>query len=715
MVSASHTRSDSKALNTRRVLILLVALASVVLAIHAQANPPTKPAAVDTSKWECQFCAYTYGWNGQLDVGLGNVSSSSYKFGEYTGLEKSGLYLLLGGDAAYRDKDGHYINVVADNLGIASRDLSMGGGKQGLYELTAEFQEIPQFIANSGRTPFLGIGSDTLTLPSNWVPGGATGQMTSLNRDLRPVDIENTRRITTLGVKVMPPKSHWHFTVHFQRDTRNGTEALGGNFLTTTTLLPEAMHYRTDQVRASAEYDVAKWQVGFGYYGSFFQDADTALTWNNPFLPITPGATQGQMGTPPSNNYNALSFSGAWQAWENTRLMATASVGRGTQNATFLASTLNTQLSPAALPRSSLDGEMDTVNYALRAYSYVLPGLNLTADYTVDKHDNHTPQAAYQQVITDTYIADYAINVPYSFSRELGRVIADYRLSSHIHLEGGGSYEDDDRTFLSAASTQTNSLWASIRANPVSSVSTFLQVMHERRYSPDYSPIDDLFASQNPLLRQFDLADRTRNQVKGQVSYAPDSKWSAGVSAEDDDDQYTGTTIGLTQSKDLNYTLSLTYTPSSEFDINGYFTQERIAWRQANSEDFAAPDWYADQEDAIQTVGLSAELRNIKPGLDGGVNFSYSLARGDTVIMTGASIPAFPNLTMRTQSLSVYTKYTINQKWGLRVAYQIERYATTDWSLDGVNPSTISNVLALGIYSPNYVVNVVSITAQYSF
>jgi len=345
----------------------------------------------------------------------------------------------------------------------------------------------------------------------------------------------------------------------------------------------------------------------------------------------------------------------------------------------------------------------------------VLPGLNLTADYSVDKRDNHTPQAAYQQVITDTYIADYAINIPYSFSRKIGRLIGDYRLTSHIHLEGGGSYEDDDRTFLAVASTQTNTLWASIRANPFSSLGAFLQVTHARRYSPDYTPVDNLFAPQNPLLRQFDLANRTRNQAKGQLSYSPDSRWSAGISAEDNDDQYDGTTIGLTQSKDFNYTLSLSYTPTNAFNVNGYFTQEHIAWRQANSDSFAAPNWYADREDAIRTAGVSAELRGIKPGLDGGVDFSYSLARGDTAVLTSAYVAAFPNLTMRMQSLSLYAKYRLNEKWGLRVAYLIERYATDDWSIDGVNPSTISNVLALGIYSPHYVVNVISASAQYSF
>ena len=694
---------------------LVAVTLGLAFASSAYADSASNATRVDTSNWQCRLCTYAYGWTGGLDAGLGNVSTTSYKFGEYTGLENSGIYLIAGGDTSYRNQDGKYFDVTATNLGLSSRDITIEGGQQGFYELSAEYQEIPQYIANSGRTPFQGLGSTTLTLPANWVPGGATGQMPNLHSDLQNVDIQNTRRTASVGIKILPPRSNWHYSVHFQRDTQDGTTALGGNFVTTSSNLPAYFDYRTNQVRASADYAVDKWQVSFGYYGSFFQDANAAVTWTNPFTPLTPGATQGQMAQPPNNSFNAITFSGAWQVLANTRLIATASLGHGTQDVAFISSTSNTQLSPAPLPRTSLDGVMDTINYALRAYSNITSDLNLTADYTINKRDNHTPQATYQQVMTDTYLSAFAVNIPYSFNHELARLIADYRLTPDIHLEAGGSYEDDERTYSETASTQTNSYWASMRANPTASISTNLQFTHARRYSPDYTAVDTLFSPENPLMRQFDLADRTRNQITGQATYSINTQWSAGVSAEDDDDKYDGTTIGLTQGKAFNYTLSLTYTPINTLNVNGYYTQERGSWRQANSQSYSTADWYGDNENTYQTVGLSAEMRDIKPGLDGGVDFNYALANGATAVSTGAMGPVFPNITMRIQSLSLYGKYRINEKWGIKAAYRIERYSTTDWSLDGVTPSTIPNVMALGIYSPNYVVNVISVSTQYSF
>lgn len=693
--------------------MLTLGLATLTPALGA--DPASSTPDVDTSKWACRFCTYDYGWTGQLDAGLGKVSADSYKFGEYTGLEKSGGYLLLGGDVKYRSKDGGFLDLKADHLGIGSRSVDADGGTQGEYEWHAGWQEIPQYLFNSGKTPFLGVGSDSLSLPANWVPGGSTSDMTNLGKDSHSVDIQNTRHIASLGVRVTPPASNWQYDVDFQRDTRTGNDMMGGSFLNTTTLLPESMDYRTDQIKASINYHTREWQVGFGYYGSMFHDANSALTWSNPFSPITPGATQGQLSLPPKNTYNAVSLTGAWQVGNSTRLMATASRGKGTQDATFLAPTLNSQLGAAALPQTSLNGEVYTLNYALRAYSNLTDDLNLTFDHTVNKRDNHTSQAAYQQVITDTYLADYATNIPYSYDRNLTDLIADYRLTSQVRLEGGLSHTGEGRTFRESASTQTNSVWASVRATPDPSVTTFLKAGHERRFSGNYTAVDYLFSDQNPLMRQFDLANRNRNQITGQLAFTPGTSWNTGITADYNDDTYDGTSIGLTESEGFDYTLSLGYTPTDKLNVNGYFTQQVTGWRQNGSQAFASPDWQGERDDHVKTIGISAEWADIVTDLNGGVDLSYSFARGITAVTSSGTTPAFPDITMRMQSLSLYAKYKVNARFAFRLDYQIERYVTTDWSLDGVSQDTVSNVLALGIYSPNYVVNVISLTAEYHF
>lgn len=693
---------------------LLAAIVGLSALSAAWADPPA-PAAVDTTDWLCTLCTYNYGWLRQLDAGLGNVSADSFKFGQYNGLEKSGPFWLLGGDVTYRSKDGQYFDLTGKNLGIASRDLSVDGGTQGEYAWYAELQEIPHFVAADGRTTFSGLGTSSLTLPKDWVTGGSTPQMTGLQQASQGVDIQDARHIASTGLKLTPPKSNWEYSADFQRDTQSGNQVLGGSFLTTTTLLPAPINYRTDQMHAAADYRDGGWQVGFGFYGSYFRDANAALVWENPFAALTPGATEGQLAGAPDNDFNAVTFSSAWQVFSNTRLMASASVGRGTQDAPFLAASLNGSLSTEQLPRTNLGGEVDTLNYSLRGYSSPLSNLDLTLDYSVDRRDNHTPQAIYQEVITDNYVAGDVTNIPYSFSRERADLIADYRVYSRIHLEAGASHEGDDRTFGDAATTRTDAIWTSIRGDLTSSLSASLKADHERRVSPDYTPVDYLFATQNPLLRQLDLADRTRDQTTGQITFSPSANWSAGLSAEDDDDRYDGTSIGLTQSKNIDYTIELGYAAAEGTSVESYFTQQSTAWRQAGSQSFTDPDWQAERDDDIQTVGISAKLPDLYLGLDGGIDLSYSFSRGATAVTTGGSGVAFPDISMRMQHLSVFAKYRINSKLAFRVDYQIERYVSTDWTLDGLSQDTVSNLLALGLGSPNYVVNVLSVTLEYGF
>jgi hypothetical protein len=51
----------------------------------------------------------------------------------------------------------------------------------------------------------------------------------------------------------------------------------------------------------------------------------------------------------------------------------------------------------------------------------------------------------------------------------------------------------------------------------------------------------------------------------------------------------------------------------------------------------------------------------------------------------------------------------------IRASLWHERYSSQNWAIDGVGPSTIPNVLTLGETSPQYKVNVASVSLRYRF
>ena len=84
-------------------------------------------------------------------------------------------------------------------------------------------------------------------------------------------------------------------------------------------------------------------------------------------------------------------------------------------------------------------------------------------------------------------------------------------------------------------------------------------------------------------------------------------------------------------------------------------------------------------------------------------------------VYTGAPDPAFPDLISKLGSVKLYAKYRIKDNISLNGTYWYESYKSENWQLDGVTPSTISNVLAFGEQPPSYYVNVVMLTVRYKF
>ena len=70
----------------RAVIITLFLCALPRFAIHAQ-----EPA---TDGWNCARCVYPAGWSLETEVGGGYVSDSSFKFGDYTGLNEAGGFFV---------------------------------------------------------------------------------------------------------------------------------------------------------------------------------------------------------------------------------------------------------------------------------------------------------------------------------------------------------------------------------------------------------------------------------------------------------------------------------------------------------------------------------------------------------------------------------------------------------------------------------------------
>ncbi len=702
---------------------LALSLTALVCAVHAGlVGAQQLPPRPDTSAWACEDCTADTGTAGSIDVGYVGADGTNDLFGIFSGMKRDDAYLQLGGSARYRGSDAEYLDFDASRFNYDSQRiaplapyLSIEGGKQGFIELNGSYQEVPYYPYAKGFTPFLGVGGNHLTLPPNWVTAGGTTGMTALPESLNETGLRRKRQIADLGANFLLNQTHWSFDFKYRHDKQNGEQVSGANFLTSTTLLAAPVNYSTDQVDLGAQYARDNWQFRIGYYGSFFHNADTAVTWDNPFTPFGT-ANVGRMSVAPDNLFNQFSLSGGWQIVPSTRLMGNFSFGEASQNDSYIGSTINPGISTQPLPRASLDGRIDTYNYTVRLTSRPIDLLSITADWVDDRRDNKTSQAAYPQVASDVYVASTLFNLPYSFDRSTFRALGDISVANFLKVELGAKGEHYDTTYQSVAKTSTGTGWLEFHTTTSSNYGFSFKYDRSRRTIDEFQTTPTIIAVENPLLRRFDLADRTRDELLGTAYFVPAQSVSLGLSAEQHKDVYDKSAVGLTGARDFSVTLSAAWTPSENGSLQAYATRQVISADQAGSENGGPADWFAHTADETNTGGISGQIKNIKSKLDIGANVYASYTRESIGLsLTTPTVPGFPNNTFRDDGLRLFASYRFNEKSSLRFDYWHEHYTTQDWALDGVAPATIVNALMLGIRSPNFTVDQLSVSYRYAF
>jgi MtrB/PioB family decaheme-associated outer membrane protein len=698
------------------LLLAAVSLPLPAFAIEYDFAVKYDPDAVDTSNWECKYCEYTEGYSGDLDVGVGAVSDDSFKFGEYTGLNEQGGYLIGDARVLYRSQeDARYYDLHAHDIGLDTRSLFIGGGLQGHYDVFLRYDELPHYISDSAATPFSGTGTDTLSLPLGWDPSDTTAGMSTLAADLRGVELETQRKRLGLGGNLLQgPRwgPHWEYKVNFRREDRDGARRTSGAFFINAAQLVQPVDYETDEVDASVAYNSRKLQVQLAYYGSIFRNADESLTWGNPYTPLVAGVDSGQLALPPDNQFHQGMVSVGYQLSDRTRATGDVAFGRMEQDERFLPATLNAALGPVSLPRASLDGEVDTLTANLRLSSAVTDKLRLSASYGYNDRENQTPQATYAWVTTDILLSPVTrTNLPYSFTRNTVKLGADYRLFKGSKLSAGYEYDSYERDYQEVEKTEENSLWGKLKWRFDYKTQFTFKYTHSNRDASSYNLVPEIDPPQNPLLRKYNMADRSRDIVGLYASMSPTEVLSFGAGFDYINDDYDKSDAGLTDSREVNLSADASLILTEKTSMSLYLNRAEIESKQESSRTSSVGNWSAKNDDTITTAGIGIKHQVIEEKLDVGADYTRSHSRGE-VSVSGSQ---FPDLVTELDSVKLYATYHLQDDMSVHAVYWHERYDSDDWALDGVVPNTISNVLSLGELSPSYSVNAVALSLRYKF
>ena len=671
-------------------------------------------AEVDTSDWACESCPFEEGYRAEVEAGATNVSDEAARFGNYTGYDEDGAYANVDGHGRYAS-DGYRLDWSLEDLGLDSRAVELSAGKRGVFEFRAGYSELPFRRFDTSSTIFTRAADGTLTLPSGWVPAGTTGQMTQLESSLQQRVIGTDRQIVDVGADWKPAEAFRLFA-DFRRQTRDGIDISSAGSYTQAAFLPRWIDFETDQVDAGVQYRSDMVSLTLAYYGSFFTNQNPSLTWETPFL-AAPGAATLRSAQEPDNDFSQVSLAGKYRMTPgNTVVAFLVASGRGEQNADFVPYTINPNLVTSALPGTSLDAKVDTVNYSFTITSRPLSKLRVKYGYRYDERDNKTPISDWDRVIVDAINSgEIEQNVPYSYDRAHMTVSGEYAFDSKLRVSAGYEWKQMNRDYQEVAEQTTELGWGQVRWRPTAWLDIRAKGGASRRGIDRYNDTIAVSLGQNPLMRKYNLAYRYREfgEVVAAISPA-ELPLSFSTSVLFADDDYKESLVGLNGAEEFRVTADVSWAVSDSASIYLVYGQDNIDAHQTGAEQFGFWDWSAFHEDDFDHVGVGVSWR---PS-DGNLDFSldYNRGNGETRIaldsLSGGP-SSLPDLESTLDSANVKASYAFSERWSGTFHLRYERFELKDWAL--VSQTTLPTVLTLGAQPYDYDVYAVGLGFRYRF
>lgn len=673
----------------------------------------TALAAPDTSQWLCQLCPFQTGTQTSVTAGISTVSEDAARFGHSTGFDKQGAYALFASEGKVNTKAHAYAWRLTD-LGIDSRTAELRLSKPGTYDVKLSYDAFPSRSFDTTATVFQSPDAGYLALPSPWLRSSLTTGLADLPNSLRPIKIESERDIYRLSTSYQTSPS-MHLFSDYRRQEQRGINLTSGAFFTNASLLPAPIDHTTNEIDLGIRLQNASSYAELSFYGSYFDNDNATLVWDNPFTAF-PGAEAGDLARPPDNNFQQLSIRGSHRFGRHTHLSGSAAIGRGEQDASFPGYTINANLISTALPRRHLDGKVNTTNLHLALNSNPTSKLDLNFSYRYDERDNRSARSTWSGVILDSLFSGTPeTNLLYSSKRS--RFLSRARLKLHPDLKLSAGYEHNqtDREYQEVAEQIENIGWGGLSWQPLDYFELKLKTGTAKREIDRYNQIFASEFGQNPLFRKFNLAHRYRIfgevSVHASIPHKPVSLTATAIYADDD---YSQSRIGLRRAEELQVSLDATWTWSQLGMAYFNIGREENSSQQSGGANPAGPSWQATQDHTFDNYGIGVRLTNILPNTDAIVDYTRAVGIGE--IHSGTTtLPArpFPDLKSELDTLQLRVLYRPSGRYEIEMHLRYERFLTKDWALEGVAPDTIASILTMGAEPYDY--NILQFGLQFKY
>lgn len=691
-------------------------------------------------------------------------SSNSQQFGEYSGLNREGGYVIGNFDIQHRDAydsdSARFWRLKGTNLGLDSRFVGAEYGQQGLFKLFFEYDQLPHNRLVGARTPFEGVGTDYLQLPDPWVRGASTTGMTLLNENLKSVDIGTERRKYTTGFQFDFTRQ-WNVKLAFQHEDKEGLEDTGAvmgvsGFNPLSIVAPKPIDQETNDIDVQLAFNGEQGQIQLGYQFSLFDNHIDSFSWDNPYQLRLPGETGyldtvGGLSTAPDNQAHKISLNAAYRLAAKTRFNGSFSYGLMLQDNPYLGYTINPLLTvDSPVPRPDANAKAETLHANLVFTTVPVKNVDIRSSYTYDQRSNNSPMEFYDVLRNDsenqiTQLSSQTIRKDLTYGRKQHRFKIDsgYRFLAKNKVTIGYAYERNDRDYAEVDHTDEHNAHIKLATRLFNNLNGWLKYeyivrnaseyqgnsLYLQSHTPEYlATVPEPVRFENdPLIRQYNLADKKSNQISFSLSWLPVEPVSVGLNGHYKQDDYDQSELGLTYADTFSSTVDLSYAINETLGLYGFYTYEYFQNQQEGYTRFSNvgilisrdPEqfWQVNTQDKINTVGVGVDWSLIKDKVDLQLDYTYSDALTETNTEQGSNLNGdpLPDLKTKLHSLNLRANYRLLENMRLQLSYRYEFFLTDDYALDNISPDSIDEVLSLGNSSPDYNAHVVGVSAFYEF
>jgi len=596
----------------------------------------------------------------EISAGVGYVDENNQRFGEFSGLNEDGTYLLF--DARIRQRDdatGTWLKFDARNLGLDSRSARFEHERQGNWGYFIDFDARPRFTPYTINTGLGGIGTTTQTVDTTGVTAPRVAVHLKTEREKVAVGF-NKYLLEGMNLKVS-----------FASETKDGARPFGV-YSFGPSFLAEPIDSTTNQVNAILSYATERYELSGGYSGSTYDNKNQRIDL------IPPGSFNPSfMSLPPDNEAHKLHLSGGYAFSKATRGTFKVAYTRATQNEAFFAPTLS--------GNSSLDGEVNTTLAQLGLSTRATSRLTVRAKLRYEDRDDKTPRLQY---LSSTNTVRDGFNNPRSVRSTDASVDANYTLGPGYRLNGGLELDKRERNAPNARSvpyrTSTDEWRARIgvRRGLSETLNGSISYVHAERDGSAILP-DTYTAgtSGSNVVIPIHWSDRKQDKVRMTLDWIATDELSVNFAVEGRKEKYPsfGTYIeGLHDGTSKLYSVDASYALSDAWQFSVWAS--RLDGEISTGSGRAATTFESELRTVGDAIGFGVTgkpMARVKVGAD----FSY-LDDQNEYRLSGGGAPAtpIPDYYYKTTSLKVYGKYELTRTSGVRVDYAYYRSKTNDWT-----------------------------------